>query len=158
MSEAGADQVVRQAVPADAAAIGRLLHGFQVEFDAPSPGADWYAGRYATLLGDPATVVLLVGAPEEGVAVLRLRPSLYSDANEGYLAELYVVPERRGRGLGQALLEATVATARAGGADTLNVNTSMDDLEARALYAKLGFTDREGGPEGPLMIYLEREL
>ena len=39
-------------------------------------------------------------ADAEGVAVLRFRPSLWSLVDECYLAELYVVPGRRGGGLG----------------------------------------------------------
>ena len=38
----------------------------------------------------------------QGIAVLRFRPALWSFALECYLAELYVAPASRGRGLGRA--------------------------------------------------------
>jgi hypothetical protein len=38
-------------------------------------------------------MVLLAGAGPDGLAVLRFRPSLWTDALECSLAELYVAPE-----------------------------------------------------------------
>jgi len=51
------------------------------------------------------TLVLLTGDGPDGLAVLRFRPAIFSAGLESYLAELYVVPARRGRGLGRALME-----------------------------------------------------
>ena len=48
--------------------------------------------------------------------------------------------------------------ARARGADRIDLNTSEDDVAARALYERTGFTNREGSPDGPVMLYYEREL
>jgi GNAT superfamily N-acetyltransferase len=72
--------------------------------------------------------------------------------------ELYVVPERRGRGIGRALLEATIDSAKDAGATHVELNTGEDDVEARSLYESSGFTNREGGPDGPRMLYYERDL
>ena len=102
--------------------------------------------------------MLLGGAGPDGIAVLRFRPALGTDALECYLAELYVVPPRRGRGLGRALMEAALDVARAEGADYMDLGTSEDDVAARALYESLGFTNREGGPGGPVMYVYERDL
>jgi ribosomal protein S18 acetylase RimI-like enzyme len=109
------------------------------------------------LPGDEMTV-LLAGAGPDGLAVLRFRPSLWSDGLECYVAELYVVPERRGRGLGRALMEESIEHARRRGADHMDLGTSEDDVAARALYESLGFTNREGRPDGPFMYVYEREL
>jgi hypothetical protein len=38
------------------------------------------------------------------------------------------------------------------------VATSEDDTGARALYERLGFVNRERGPDGPVMLVYEREL
>ncbi len=103
--------------------------------------------------------MLLVCAPEPvGIAVLRFRPSIWSTADECYLAELYVSPEHRGGGLGRALMVAAIEAARARGADYMDLGTSEDDTTARALYVSLGFTNREGSPDGPVMYVYEREL
>jgi ribosomal protein S18 acetylase RimI-like enzyme len=69
-----------------------------------------------------------------------------------------VVPGRRGHGLGRTLLEAAIDHARQRGAARIDLNTSVDDVAARALYENAGFTNREGGPEGPQMLYYERDI
>jgi ribosomal protein S18 acetylase RimI-like enzyme len=149
---------VRRAGSADAAAVGRLLHDFQVEFSEPSPGPEALARRIAQLLAEGELTVLLVGEGPDGFAQLRFRPSVYAEALEAYLQELYVAPPKRGGGLGRALLEAAIETARSEGAHYIDLGTSEDDVAARSLYESLGFTNREGGPDGPVMLFYEREL
>ena len=149
---------VRVATPADAEAIGRLLHDFNSEFGDATPGAAKLAERVRDLLGGGQIAVLVGGAGPDGVAVLSLRPSLWTEALECYLAELYVVPGRRGEGLGRALLDAAIGLARDAGADYMCLATSDGDVAARALYESSGFSHREGDPEGPVMYFYEREL
>jgi ribosomal protein S18 acetylase RimI-like enzyme len=149
---------VRRAQPADAETIGRMLYDFNTEYDQPTPDPRTIARRVRELMGDDL-VALLAGDDEaDGLAVLRFRRSLWTPGLECYLAELYVVPDRRGQGLGRALMEAVIALARERGADYMELNTSDDDVAARRLYESLGFTNREGRPDGPVMYYYEREL
>jgi ribosomal protein S18 acetylase RimI-like enzyme len=152
------DHAVRRAGPADAAVAAQMLHDFNREFDEPTPEPDQLAERLVELMRTDGTVVLLGGGGPDGLAVLRFRLSLWSEARECYLAELYVVPDRRGHGLGRALMDAAIETAREQGADYMDLGTSEDDVAARALYESLGFTNREGKPDGPLMYYYERDL
>ncbi len=148
----------RRAGAADAAAVGRLLHDFNTEFEDVTPGPERLAERVRELMAGGETIVLLAGAGPDGVAVLRLRPSIWTSALECYLAELYVAPERRGEGLGRALMELAIEEARRAGADHMDLGTSEDDVAARGLYESLGFTNREGRPDGPIMYVYEREL
>ena len=143
---------------ADAASIGRLLHDFNTEFDELTPGPARLAARMLELIEGGSTVVLLIGSGPDGLAVLRFRPSIWSEALECYLAELYVVPALRGRGLGRALMCAAIELARGRGADHMDLGTGEHDLAARALYESLGFSNREGKPDGPLNYFYEREL
>jgi ribosomal protein S18 acetylase RimI-like enzyme len=143
---------VRAAEPADAETVGRLLHEFNSEFGDHTPGAAKLAERVRKLLAANEIEVLLV---DGGVAVAYFRPSLWSEALECYLAELYVEPARRGQGLGRALLDAAIALARETGADYMCLATSEDDEAARSLYESSGFRNRDGGS---LMLYYEREL
>jgi ribosomal protein S18 acetylase RimI-like enzyme len=55
-------------------------------------------------------------------------------------------------------MDAAIELARREGADHMELNTSEGDVAARALYERLGFTNREGRPDGPIMYYYEREL
>ena len=152
------DLAARRATVADAAVIGRLLHDFNTEYDDPTPGPDKLAERIRQLLDGGDTAVLLAGAGPDGLAVLRFRPALWSEALECYLAELYVVPAARGRGLGRALMNAAMDFARDEGADYMDLGTAETDVAARALYESLGFSNREGKPDGPINYYYEREL
>jgi ribosomal protein S18 acetylase RimI-like enzyme len=149
---------VRRAEAADAESIGRLLDAFNREFDEETPGADWLAGRVRQLLAAGELTVLLTGDAPDGIAVLRFRPSLWTGALEAYLAELYVTPERRGHGLGRALMEAAIDLARAEGADYMDLGTGETDTAARALYESLGFDNRGGKPDGPVNYFYERQL
>jgi ribosomal protein S18 acetylase RimI-like enzyme len=69
-----------------------------------------------------------------------------------------VAPARRGHGLGRALMNAAIELARAEGADYMDLGTAETDVAARALYESLGFSNREGKPDGPLNYYYERDL
>src|SRR4051794_40053338 len=95
---------VRVLDPADgpaAADAGRLMHDFNTEYDSPTLGPDGFADRLAALVrgGDTTVLTAYDGAAPVGLAVLRWRAAVWALADEGYLAELYVVPARRGEGL-----------------------------------------------------------
>ncbi len=143
---------VRMAEPADAETVGRLLHDFNSEFGDRTPGPAKLAARVRELLAANEITVLLV---DGGVAVAYFRPSLWTQALECYLAELYVVPARRGQGLGRALLDAATELARETGADYMCLATAEDDVAARSLYESSGFSNSD---DGSLLFFYEREL
>jgi ribosomal protein S18 acetylase RimI-like enzyme len=149
---------VRRATEADVANIGRLLHDFNTEYGDPTPGPERLAARMRKLLKGGDTAVLLAGEGPDGLAVLRFREAIWVEALECYLAELYVVPARRRQGLGRALMNAAIELAREAGASWMDLGTSETDVAARALYESLGFVNREGGPEGPISYFYERDL
>jgi len=152
------EPAVRLATAAEAPVLGRLLHSFNTEFGEQTPSAELIAERAAPLLESGDVTVLFAGDGPDGFAELRFRASLYTGELDAYLEELYVVPERRGQGLGRALLEAAMEHARERGARHIDLNTSEEDVAARALYERMGFTNREGAPDGPPMLYYERDL
>lgn len=154
----GPDWQVRPAGPEDAAAVGRLLHDFNTEYDEITPGSQQIAARISELQATGDTEVLVGGGGPEGLAVMRFRPSLWTPGLECYLAELYVVPDERGRGLGRALMDAAIEVARSRGADYMELNTGEDDVAARSLYESLGFSRTDGKPDGPVQYYYERHL
>ncbi len=151
---------IRRATPGDAGDVARLLHDFQEEFDEPSPGVEALEERYEELIRSREMTVLLIGDGPAGFAQLRFRPWVHSAGQNAhsYLEELYVVPALRGNGLGRALLDAAMRAARDEGATHMELGTSEDDEAARALYESAGFTNREGRPDGPVMLFYEREL
>ncbi|HET9859634.1 MAG TPA: GNAT family N-acetyltransferase [Nocardioidaceae bacterium] len=142
-------------------AAAQLLHDFNVEYDEPAPPPEDLTVRLAELVAGNHVTVLLARAHDTGeaigVAVMRLQPSVWSPAQEAYLAELYVVPGRRGRGYGRELISEAMRIAREKGADYAFLVTSEDDLLAQRLYEAAGFRRTEGAG-GPVMLAYERDL
>lgn len=149
---------IRRAEVEDAAAVALLLHDFNSEYDEPTPGVERLAEICGRLIEAGEMTVLLAGDGPDGIAALRLRTAIWTGEPEAHLQELYVVPELRGRGIGRALLEASMTVAREAGATGIDLNTGETDTAARALYESAGFTNREGDPDGPSMLFYEREL
>jgi ribosomal protein S18 acetylase RimI-like enzyme len=154
---AKAEIQVREAGVEDAAAIARLLHDFNSEYEMETPPVAELTRHATRMLREGEMTVLLAGEGPDGLALLRFRPSVWTEQQEAYLQELYVVPQLRGRGIGLALMEAVLHTCRERDAAWVELNTGETDVAARALYEKLGFTNEEG-PQGATMLYYEREL
>jgi GNAT superfamily N-acetyltransferase len=150
---------VRPATAGDAAVVARLLHDFNLEFETATPGVELLTQRCATLLEAGEMTVLLAGEPADGLAVLRFRPSIYSETLDAYLEELYVVPDRRGQGIGGALMDRAMSLARERGAGRMDINVDEEDVDTRRFYERLGFRnyDPDGDPSERMFFY-EREL
>jgi ribosomal protein S18 acetylase RimI-like enzyme len=150
--------MIRRATAADADEVARLLHDFNAEYEEHSPGVGALAEHARSLLEAGEITVLFAGEGPDGFSLLRFHRSIYNGRPDAYVQELYVVPERRGEGIGRALLDASLDAAREAGAPHIELTTSEGDVEALSLYESSGFTNREGGPDGPRMLYLERDL
>jgi GNAT superfamily N-acetyltransferase len=144
--------------PADFAAVARLQVDFNTEYDEPAPEPDGLAGHLARLSAQGDTRVAMIGDPPVGHGIVRLRTQSLVDELEAYVAELYVVPDERGKGRGTILLQAIIDDVKALGATYIDVNTSQSDVSAMALYEKFGFDCHEGRGSGPLAIYYEKDL
>ena len=55
-------------------------------------------------------------------------------------------------------MESALEVAREEGADYMELGTAETDVAARGLYESLGFSNREGKPDGPVNYFYEREL
>ena len=141
------------------AAAAQLLHDFNCGYDEPAPHE--LAARLAELIEGDHVMVLLAREDETGVgvgvAVMRVQPSVWSPAQEVYLAEMYVIPSQRGQGYGRELITEAMRVARERGADYALVITSEEDRLAQRLYEAAGFRRTEG-EGGPLMLAYELEL
>ncbi|MBA2545965.1 MAG: GNAT family N-acetyltransferase [Solirubrobacterales bacterium] len=152
---------VRRGTAEEAKALARLLRRFNDEYEEETPDHEILVERIQALIASGEGVFFLTGDGDDdpvGFAYLQFNPSLYSRTRDAYLGELYVVPERRGEGMGRAMLDAVLEEARAQGAVHISLGTSIDDTEARGLYESTGFTNLEGGENGPSMLYYELDL
>src|SRR5262245_8294306 len=147
----------RVATVAEAGTVARLLDAFNQEFHTPTPGPEILTIRLRRLLASGEVIALLAGDPAVAVALVTLRPNVWYDGPVGLLDELYVTPQRRGQGLGSALLTTTEAVIRARGAEILEINVDGQDIDARRFYESHGYTNTEPGQDQPLLYYY-REL
>ena len=84
--------------------------------------------------------ILVARAPGPvGVAVLAYTWTLEHGGRAAWLDELYVVPERRGAGIGQRMLAAALTVARADGCLGLDLEVDADHARAESLYLREGF-------------------
>jgi len=132
-----------------------MLHEFNTEFSEPSPGTDVLTRRVLAFIENGAMTYLLGGAGPDGFAQVSFRPSVWADEPVGYLEELYVTPNRRGEGIGRAIMGAVVVLARERSAAGMEVVTGEDDTAARALYESVGFANEIEGEENARSLFYE---
>jgi putative acetyltransferase len=105
---------------------------------------------------DVVFLVARLGTDVVGCGALVDRAGQY-----GELKRMYVRPDRRGAGVGRAILAALAAQARARGLRTLRLETGNAQPEALALYERAGFRRCDPfGPyrDDPLSLFLELDL
>lgn len=157
---------IRPTDVADAGTLARLLHDFNTEYGTPTPAVPILADRLRRLLPRNEVFALLVhdraqdgeaNGPALGCALVSLRPTVWDDGPVATLDELYVVPARRGQGLGAALLAEVEAQTRRRGGRTVEINVDGDGGGAPRFYERHGYRNTEVGDDVPLLYYF-REL
>ena len=143
----------RDARPADGPALSAMARGsFTETFGSLYAPADLAAFLDATFganglpaqLADPDYRVRVATADDAIVGFAKLGPVLFpgdwpADAIE--LHQLYVRADQHGAGVGPALMDWTIATARGLGCTALILSVYVDNHRARAFYARYGFVD-----------------
>jgi RimJ/RimL family protein N-acetyltransferase len=141
--------IVREARPSDAEAcvelalaVGAEPEGWLISTTEWRTVAD--ERRYIKALQRWPHAAVLV-AEEDGAIVGRLSISRDTHPASAHVADLGVIvaAERRGRGVGTALLEAAIEWARSVGVGKIELHVFPWNEAAIALYEKLGF-EREG--------------
>ena len=128
--------MIRRARESDAQAVTALLSQLDYPFEAEA-----VTPALAEIVADPAHPPLV--AEEDGEVVgfvnANFRPQLHHLAPVGTIDELVVDASRRGRRIGEQLVEAVLAEARRRGADVVEVMTHERRERARAFYRRCGF-------------------
>jgi len=146
VSSAREEYRLREATAADGAAVRALVSRVLAEYGLPSEptraDADLMnldahyrgaGGWFAVLEAPEGGIVGSVGWAPHGPGTVELR-------------KMYLDAAHRGRGLGRRLLEAALASARAGGARRVTLETATVLGEAVRLYERAGF---RRAPEAP---------
>lgn len=109
--------------------------------EASGWGQDEWAHQLKTL----ATFVAVVDGRDVGI----VRGSrVDSPAQSAYLFSMWVAAEARGKGLGDALVDAVIEWARVQGLSSLFLDVREDNQNALSLYVRKGF--RETGQRGAM--------
>lgn len=135
--------LVRAATRSDVPTLVALMTAFYAESDFPLP-AEPATRAFATLLGDPrlgGVWLAEVDGSAVGHAVLTVCFSMEYGGFRGFIDDLYVRPEARGRGAGAALLHAVRAAATERGIRALHVEAGPDNHTAQRVYARAGYAD-----------------
>jgi GNAT superfamily N-acetyltransferase len=135
-----------------------MLHDFNEEFGETTPGPAVLEPRVRRFIEEGPKAYLLAGDGPDGFAQVDFHDSIWADEPVGYLDELYVVPDRRGKGLGTELMEAVLALAHERGAAGMEVVTGEDDTVARHLYERFGFANEIEGAENARSLFYELAL
>jgi ribosomal protein S18 acetylase RimI-like enzyme len=157
------DITIRPATSADLKAIGRLgallvrlHHDFDRQrFLAASPQTEQGYGAFLGTQLEKHDVLLLTAAIEdtvvgytysgvEGTDYMSLR------GPAGVLYDIVVDPAYRGQGIGQRLLDATIAALKARGVPRVVLSTAEKNKAAQRLFARAGFRET--------MIEMTREM
>ena len=140
---------VRPAQLSDAGQLCQILEalGWFPHLDGSGLSRDGITRQVAGCLADSSHCLLV--AQEEagrllGYVSLHHNPSLFLTSPEAYLAELFVHPEARGRGVGTSLLdEAEHWAQREGCSRMMLINNRLRQSYLDGFYAKRGWRERE---------------
>lgn len=118
--------------------------GSTLEREAAFPD-DLWAERIERGANSPTDLPLVARIGDEviGLAWGRVQEA---DPREVHVYQVWVAPEHRGRGVGQALLGAIIAWARESGARQISLEATCGNSAAMRLYAREGFRP-VGDPE-----------
>jgi GNAT superfamily N-acetyltransferase len=152
---------VRLALPRDAEAVARLMAAFRDHIGLRDPSDAELRTGVERLLGDPDTEFLLAARADDataaGVAQLRFRYGIWRAGGDCLLEDLFVDDAARGAGLGRALVEATLARARARGCRRVELDVNEANETAQRLYGSFGFS-ATSNPYGARDLYMRLHL
>lgn len=145
--------VYRDATPADGPALDAMARAIWLQtFAGSAPDADlrMYVdsaygpeGKLLRDLADPANRFHLAVEQDRILGYAKLIPPFLDpailDRQALQLSQLYVVADRHGDGIGPALMNWTIATARALGAPALFLTVWEGNARAQRFYERRGF-------------------
>jgi len=119
---------IRRAEPADLGAMARI--------ESRSFSNPWHPRTFRSLITQERTIVLVADVPDDGVVGYAVSWWVLDQAELGNIA---VREDRRGRGIGSALLDRVLDEIRERGVESVFLEVRMSNARAHALYRARGF-------------------
>jgi GNAT superfamily N-acetyltransferase len=129
--------MVAEATPEVHAALAHLLP--QLNPSLPVPTMD----RLRAIIADPAVTLLLAHDGEQIVGTTTVIVYTTPFWIKARLDEVVVDAEARGKGVGAALVKASLELARGKGVEVVELQSGVQREEANRLYPRMGFKLRE---------------
>ena len=104
------------------------------------------------IMAEPDSEFLLAGDGPAAVLQLRFRWSVWKDAPDAWIEDLFVRADARRGGLGDALVRLAFERARARGARRIELDCFEDNAPALALYERNGFDAHSKGAARSLLL------
>ena len=157
--------IVRDARPDELAEAGEIRVAAYVADGFMSPDSGYAPTLRALGLDGNGAVLVAVAQDEDGpiLGTVMLQPwphagQVVAGRDEAEIRALAVIPEARGRGIGDALLRAVIKRAAQQGVRHLVLLTQPEMLAAQRLYRRAGFRrlpdrDWSPAPEVTLLAY-----
>jgi ribosomal protein S18 acetylase RimI-like enzyme len=133
---------IRPANSADQESVLALLRFYCDEANTPLSDQHLLAGLVPLLTENQHGVVLV--AEEEkiiGYSILTWGWGIESGGMEALVDEMLIHPSRRGEGIGEMLLQATLERAKQECVKVVFLETEKDNPRSRKLYSKVGFEE-----------------
>jgi GNAT superfamily N-acetyltransferase len=111
------------------------------EFYEVRPDDEGLRAMFRTLIADPSQGAIFIardGGQAVGFATLDWKWSSLKAARIGYLEDLFVDPEARGRGIADALIEICAERCRELGMPAMAWQTAPDNQRAQQVYNRTG--------------------
>ncbi|MDP1850487.1 MAG: GNAT family N-acetyltransferase [Solirubrobacteraceae bacterium] len=138
--------------PDDAEVVADLLVAFRDHMGVDWPSQNAFLASVERLMDDLDTDFLLAApdgdAPPAGVLQLRFRFSVWKAAPDAWIEDVYVAPQARRSGVGDALVARAIERAAERGAHRVELDCNEDNAGALALYERHGFSARSKRSEG----------
>lgn len=118
-----------------------LVRGY-CDFYSVNPTDEAMLELSRRLIGHPEEGGQFIARDESGAAIgyatLQWTWATFSGRRVGIMNDLFVAPEARSGGVGEALIRHCVAAVREAGGEVLTWQTALDNDTAQALYDRVG--------------------
>lgn len=133
--------IVRRAIAADAERLAALLSNMQAHYQSPDPpGGALAVAKLLTRAGERIPFALIAEHRGRPVGLATLNPMLYGGGFQWdlFLKDLYVVPDARSLGVGEALMREIARIGVAGNYARVDWTTDGRNTGAQRFYDRLG--------------------